>query len=60
MRFLRVRLGGLVRAGRGAINVINARNVVLDHLPASWSVDETVSVADSQNVTLRGASSPNR
>jgi hypothetical protein len=60
VRFLRVRLGDLVRADRGAISVINARNVVPDHLPASWSVDKTVSVADSQNVTLRGASSPNR
>jgi large repetitive protein len=26
---------------------------VLDHVSASWSVDETVSVADSQNITLQ-------
>ena len=53
VRFLRVRLGDLVRADRDAVSISNARNVMLDHISASWSVDETVSVADSQNITLQ-------
>ena len=43
-------LGG---AGGDAINVENCSRVILDHVSASWSMDETVDLLESNNVTLQ-------
>jgi pectate lyase len=53
IRFLRVRLGDLVVADRDAIAIVNSRDVILDHVSASWGVDEVLSVADSRNITYQ-------
>lgn len=53
VRYIRVRMGSLVGGEADAISVDTARNVILDHVSASWSVDETLSVSDSDNVTVQ-------
>jgi hypothetical protein len=53
VRFIRVRVGDLVEADRDAVSIINSRNVIMDHLSVSWGVDENLSVADSENITLQ-------
>ncbi len=68
IRYLRVRLGdyavlrrvamsGLSRPANSndldCINIDNARNVIVDHVSASWSTDEIVSVTNSRNVTVQ-------
>jgi alpha-tubulin suppressor-like RCC1 family protein len=36
-----------------AFHVVNSENVIVDHVSASWSVDETLSVSRSANVTVQ-------
>lgn len=45
VRYLRSRLGDVSHAQSDAISVSSGRRVILDHLSASWSVDETLSVS---------------
>ncbi len=44
VRFLRVRLGALSGVQEDAVTVSRGRRIILDHISASWSVDETLSV----------------
>lgn len=44
VRFLRVRLGSESGVQEDAVTVSRGRRIVLDHISASWSVDETLSV----------------
>jgi len=58
VRFLRVRLGNEslkkdASTDYDAVSVNNSTNVVLDHLSASWSVDECVSCYGNTNFTLQ-------
>lgn len=60
IRYLRVRPGDNMESTHGfrgdnidAISVINARNVIIDHCSASWSVDETISVTHSDLVSVQ-------
>lgn len=43
VRYLRVRLGDETGVQDDAVNVTRGRRIILDHLSASWSVDETLS-----------------
>lgn len=45
VRYLRSRLGDESGAEEDAITVARGRRIMLDHVSASWSVDETLSVA---------------
>jgi hypothetical protein len=45
VRYLRVRLGDEGKVETDAITVNRGARIVLDHVSASWSVDETLSVA---------------
>jgi pectate lyase len=45
VRFLRSRLGDVSRQEDDSINLKNARQVILDHCSATWSVDEALSLA---------------
>jgi len=45
VRYLRIRLGDETGVESDAVSVTGGRRVILDHLSASWSVDETLSVA---------------
>lgn len=68
MRYLRVRLGdyavarSVITSGRtrptgsvdlDCINIDRSENVILDHISASWSADEVLSITNSRNVTVQ-------
>jgi Domain of unknown function (DUF4082) len=38
-----------------AITVYNSNHIIIDHVSASWSLDEVVDISDSNNVTLQHA-----
>jgi hypothetical protein len=44
VRYLRVRLGDESGVQEDAVTVSRGRRIILDHISASWSVDETLSV----------------
>ncbi len=43
VRYIRVRLGDETGVQDDAVNVTRGRRIILDHVSASWSVDETLS-----------------
>lgn len=45
VRFIRARLGDESGAEEDAISVTRGQRIILDHVSASWSVDETLSIA---------------
>ncbi len=55
IRYLRFRTGDISGKEDDALSVYQAKNVLLDHCSASWSVDETLSVtgAGCTNVTVQ-------
>ncbi|MDB6073284.1 MAG: pectate lyase, partial [Verrucomicrobiaceae bacterium] len=54
VRYMRFRLGDRVRADIDAVTVSSGKNIILDHLSASWGVDETLSVTpDARDVTVQ-------
>lgn len=53
VRHLRVRLGDLIKQEKDSIEILRANNVILDHVTSSWGIDETLSVSDSDLVTIQ-------
>lgn len=55
LRYLRIRMGdaNCPVAQDDALWVDQSQNVIIDHVSASWSVDETLSVTDSTGVTVQ-------
>jgi hypothetical protein len=66
VRYLRVRPGDEAPLGKGrwagrprpvkasdAVSVKQSHDVIIDHVSASWSTDETISVTHSQRVTVQ-------
>ncbi|MCC6540276.1 MAG: hypothetical protein IT162_22205 [Bryobacterales bacterium] len=55
IRYLRFRLGdtNCPNVQDDALSVDQASDVVLDHVSASWSIDETLSVTDSNRVSVQ-------
>jgi len=53
VRYLRCRVGDLARKEMDAVTVSRNKNVILDHLSASWSIDETLSVTLAEDVTVQ-------
>jgi pectate lyase len=53
IRYIRVRLGGESGSDTDAIESRYRRNIILDHVSASWSVDEAVSLYHGENVTVQ-------
>jgi len=45
VRYLRSRLGDESRTESDAVTITKGRRIILDHVSASWSVDETLSVS---------------
>ena len=53
IRYLRVRLGDESGGDDDAISSRYHKNIILDHLSASWSIDEAVSLYHGENVTVQ-------
>ena len=55
IRYLRFRMGdgNCPAAQDDALWVDQSQNVIIDHVSASWSVDETLSVTDSTGITVQ-------
>ena len=53
IRYLRVRLGDESGDDTDAISSRYHKNIILDHLSASWSIDEAVSLYHGENVTVK-------
>ena len=47
VRYIRSRLGDVTKVDGDAIGVVAGKRIILDHVSASWSSDETLSVAAS-------------
>lgn len=45
IRYLRSRLGDVSKTQGDAVTVVKGRNIILDHISASWSTDETLSLS---------------
>ncbi len=53
-RYLRFRAGDVARRDVDSVSVMKGRNIILDHLSASWGVDETLSVSpNAREVTVQ-------
>ena len=54
-RYLRFRAGDVnCPSFQGdALNVVDSQDVIIDHISASWSIDETLSVTRSDRVTIQ-------
>jgi pectate lyase len=53
IRYIRVRLGDESGDDADAISSRYRKNIILDHISASWSIDETVSLYHGENVTVQ-------
>lgn len=53
IRYIRVRLGNETGNDTDAISCRYRKNIILDHVSASWSIDETMSVYHCENVTIQ-------
>lgn len=54
VRHLRVRLGDETRVQEDAVSITRGRRIILDHISASWSVDETLSAGSRYDPPERG------
>ena len=53
IRYIRIRLGDETKRSDDAISARYRKNIILDHVSASWSVDETMSIYHCENVTIQ-------
>lgn len=53
IRYIRVRLGDESGLDADAISSRYNKNLIIDHVSASWSVDETMSIYHCENITVQ-------
>ncbi|MDT0677594.1 pectate lyase family protein [Autumnicola musiva] len=53
IRYIRSRPGDLNKAETSALNIENAKNVIVDHCSLSWSVEENMGFYDNVNSTVQ-------
>lgn len=53
IRYIRVRLGDESGEDADAISSRYTENIIVDHVSASWSVDETMSIYHCKNITVQ-------
>jgi hypothetical protein len=53
IRYIRVRFGDESGQDSDAISARYVKNLILDHVSASWSVDETMSIYHCENITVQ-------
>ncbi|HEX8302805.1 pectate lyase [Sphingomonas sp.] len=54
VRYIRSRLGDESKTESDAITITKGRRIILDHVSASWSVDETLSVSANYTIPEQG------
>lgn len=54
VRYLRVRLGDETGVEEDAVSVTRGRRIIIDHVSASWSIDETLSVGSRYSPPEQG------
>ncbi|MDD3319816.1 MAG: T9SS type A sorting domain-containing protein [Paludibacter sp.] len=53
IRYIRVRFGDETKLAQDAVGGRGAKNIILDHVSASWSIDETMSVYACDNISIQ-------
>ena len=53
MRYVRIRPGDTSLSNQDSLLIYESQDVVIDHVSASWGVDETIDVSDSDDVTIQ-------
>ncbi len=53
VRYIRVRLGDETKTESDAISSRGHKHIILDHVSASWSVDETMSIYHCDSITVQ-------
>jgi len=53
IRYIRVRLGDEQKMDADAISSRFTKNLIVDHVSASWSIDETISIYHADSVTVQ-------
>jgi pectate lyase len=53
IRYIRVRFGDESGQDSDAVSARYVKNLILDHVSASWSVDETMSIYHCENITVQ-------
>ena len=53
IRYIRVRFGDESGQDSDAVSARYVKNLILDHLSASWSIDETMSIYHCENITVQ-------
>lgn len=53
IRYIRFRPGDLKKQADDALNIMNCRNVIIDHCSLSWGTDEVLSCYDNENTTVQ-------
>lgn len=53
IRYIRIRLGDESGEAEDAVSSRYVKNLILDHISASWSIDETLSVYHCENITVQ-------
>lgn len=54
VRYIRVRLGDETKVQDDAVSITRGRRIIIDHVSASWSVDETLSAGSRYSPTEDG------
>ena len=55
IRYMRFRRGDADSVSDDSLNAFNSQNVVFDHVSTSWGTDESLSVTQSNNVTVQNS-----
>ncbi|WP_203558216.1 hypothetical protein [Bacteroides sp. 214] len=53
VRYIRARMGDNYGAEDDAMGAMRVKNLIIDHCSVSWSIDECLSVYNSENVTVQ-------
>ena len=53
IRYLRVRVGNASGIDHDAVGGRGQKNIIIDHVSASWSIDETMSIYHCENLTVQ-------
>ena len=54
VRYIRARLGDATGVEADALSIVRGRRIIVDHVSASWSVDETLSAGEQARDASRG------